>query len=475
MTIGLERVPEVTQRGTAASRNAPDLVRGLNLTMSTAIIVGSMVGTGIFLKPSEVARLAGSAELAIGAWIVGGLLNLLGALCYLEMGTMMPQAGADYHYLKRAWGPAVGFLYGWKGLALSHPASLAAAGAGIALFAGGLWPGLNQPLAHVGPFTIQAGQLFAAAVILAFTAVNLLKVATVGWVQTGLTALKVGSLVAVILAGLWAATHSHAAVAATGPHRGISFAGFVAAVTASLWAFSGWHTLLRVGSEVKDPTRTMPRATIGGFGVTALLFILVNVACFAVLGFDRVAAGKQPVADMLLVGFGAGAASLLIVAMIVSAVGSLNVSVMASARVPFAVARDGLLPRQLAHVDPDNRIPSVSVIAMSAVALVLVLSGSFEDLTSLFVFTQWGFYMISVAGLIRLRIKEPDAPRPLKVWGYPFLPAAFVVLAAVLTVSQFLERPGRSMLGLLIVLLGVPIYSWLDRRRARVASVRGEG
>src|SRR6187399_137945 len=124
MTIGLERVPEVTQRGTAASRNAPDLVRGLNLTMSTAIIVGSMVGTGIFLKPSEVARLAGSADLAIVAWVVGGLLNLMGALCYLELGTMMPHAGADYHYLKRAWGPAAGFLYGWKGFALSHPASL---------------------------------------------------------------------------------------------------------------------------------------------------------------------------------------------------------------------------------------------------------------------------------------------------------------------------------------------------------------
>lgn len=475
MTIGVGPVREATGQGSGAPRSAPDLVRGLNLTMSTAIIVGSMVGTGIFLKPSEVARLAGSPGLAIGAWIVGGLLNLLGALCYLEMGTMMPQAGADYHYLKRAWGPRVGFLYGWKGFALSHPASLAAAGAGIALFAGALWPALNQPFAQLGPLTIQAGQLFAAAVILALTAVNLLKVATVGWVQTGLTALKVASLVAVILAGLYAATHAPAAVATTGALKGISFSGFVAAVTASLWAFSGWHTLLRVGSEVKDPTRTMPRATIGGFVVTAVLFILVNVVCFAVLGFDRVASGKHPVSDMLMVGFGAGAASLLIVAMIASAVGSLNVSVMASARVPFAVARDGLLPRQLAHVDPDNRIPSVSVVVMSMVALVLVLSGSFEDLTSLFVFTQWGFYMISVAGLIRLRIREPDAARPLKVWGYPVLPASFVLLAAVLTVSQFLERPGRSMIGLLIILLGIPIFSWLDRRRTRVASVQPAG
>ena len=473
MTTGVARVQELTRREKGALKSAPDLVRGLNLTMSTAIIVGTMVGTGIFLKPAEVARLAGSAELAILAWIVGGALNLMGALCYLELGTMMPLAGADYNYLKRAWGPAVGFLYGWKGFALSHPASLAAAGAGIALFAGALWPSLNEPFVQVGPFTVLSGQLFAAAVIIAFTALNLLKVATVGWVQTGLTALKVGSLVAVILGGLYAATRSPATVPVAGALAGVSLSGFIAAVTASLWAFSGWHTLLRVGSEIKDPSRTMPRATIVGFVLTAVLFILVNVVCFAVLGFDRVALGKQPVADMLLVGFGAGAASLVTVAMIVSAIGSLNVSVMASARVPFAVARDGLLPRKLAHVDPDNHVPSVSVVVMSVVALVLVLTGSFEDLTSLFVFTQFGFYMMAVAGLIRLRMKEPEAARPVKVWGYPIFPALFVVLAAVLTVSQFLERPERSVVGLLIILLGVPLYSWLDRRRARVASVPG--
>ncbi|HKP49985.1 MAG TPA: amino acid permease, partial [Gemmatimonadales bacterium] len=445
---------------------APDLVRGLNLTMSTAIIVGSMVGTGIFLKPSEVARLAGTAELAIFAWVVGGLLNLMGALCYLELGTMMPQAGADYQYLKRAWGPAAGFLYGWKGFALSHPASLAAAASGIALFAGYLLPGLDRVITQIGPITITAGQVLAAAVIIALTAVNLFRVATVGWVQTGLSALKVLSLIAVIVAGLYAAGRASAASPGT-PVPVVSGSGFVAAVTASLWAFSGWHTLLRVGGEVRDPTRTMPRATFAGFGLTAFLFILVNVACFAVLGFDRVAAGKQPVADMLLVGFGAGAATLLSVAMVASAVGSLNVSVMASARVPFAVARDGLLPKAFAHVDPENHVPSFSVAAMSAVALVLVLTGSFEDLTSLFVFTQWGFYLLTVAGLIRMRVKEPEAARPVKVPGYPVLPLLFVGLATVLTISQFIERPGRSALGLLIVLAGLPIYRFVVARQAR--------
>ena len=466
MTTGVGPVRESVRYEAGALKSAPDLVRGLNVTMSTAIIVGSMVGTGIFLKPAEVARLAGGAELAILAWIVGGLINLVGALCYLELGTMMPQAGADYNYLKRAWGPSVGFLYGWKGFALSHPASMAAAASGIALFAGYLWPGLGEPIARLGPVTIQAGQVLACAIIMALTAINLLRVATVGWVQTGLSALKVLSLVAVIAAGLYAANNASSDTTA-GPPSSVSLSGFIAAVTASLWAFSGWHTLLRLGGEVKDPARTMPRATFAGFGLVAVLFVLINVACFAVLGFDRVAAGKQPVADMLLVGFGAGAATLLTVAMVASAVGSLNVSVMASARVPFAVARDGLLPKAFAHVDPDSHVPSYSVIAMSAVALVLVLTGSFEDLTSLFVFTQWGFYLIAVAGLIRLRAKEPEAHRPVKAWGYPLMPLAFVGIATVLTVSQFLERPGRSTLGLLVVLAGLPVYSWLHKRRSR--------
>lgn len=467
MTIGVRRVREVARQETGTAKGAPDLVRGLNLTMSTAIIVGSMVGTGIFLKPSEVARLAGSAELAMVAWIVGGLLTLLSALCYVELGTMMPQAGADYHYLKRAWSPSVGFLYGWKGFALSHPASLAAGGAGIALFAGYWWPGLKVPLVEVGSVTILGGQVLAAAVIVALTAINLLKVATVGWVQTALTGLKVASLVAVISAGLFAATRAGASVPTVEPAgSGVTFSGFVAAVTASLWAYSGWHTLLRVGSEVKNPSRTMPRAVVGGFVLTATLFLGVNVALFTVLGFGRVAGSSHPVSDMLLFGFGTGAASLLTVAMIVSAMGSLNVSVMASARVPYAVARDGLLPRQLGYVSPDNRIPSVSVVAMSVLALVLVFTGSFEDLTSLFVFTQWGFYLLAVAGLLRLRRREPDAPRPVKVWGYPIVPWLVVVLASVLTASQLVERPFRSAAGLGLILLGLPVYQWLKRRSA---------
>ena len=466
MTTGVERVQSGPRYESGATKAAPELIRGLNVTMSAAIIVGSMVGTGIFLKPSEIAKTAGSAELAILAWIVGGVVNLLGALCYLELGTMMPHAGADYHYLKRAWGPAVGFLYGWKGFALSHPASMAAVASGIALFAGYFWPGLSQPLVQIGPFTILTGQILAAAVIAVLTAVNLFRVATVGWVQTGLSALKVISLIAVIVGGLYAASRATAPTP-VGAVPAATASGFVAAVTASLWAFSGWHTLLRLGGEVKDPARTMPRATFLAFGLISVLFILVNVACFAVLGFDRVAAGQQPVADMLLVGFGGGVATLLSVAMVVIAIGSLNVSVMAAARVPYALARDGLLPRTLAHVDPDHHVPSYSVIAMSLIAVILVLTGSFEDLTSLFVFTQWGFYLISIAGLMRLRVREPEAPRPVKAWGYPVIPLLFLAVATVLTVSQFFDRPVRSTFGLLVILLGLPVYSWYDQRRMR--------
>lgn len=433
--------------------------------MSTAIIVGTMVGTGIFLQAGEVARLSGSIWLAILVWVVGGLLNLVGGLCYVELGTMMPYAGADYQYLKRAWGPAMGFLYGWKGVAVSHPASLAAAGAGIAIFASFFWPGLKEPLFTIGAHAVLRGQVFGAAVILVFTAINLLRVTAVGWVQTAFSALKIGSLVAVIVAGMIAVGKAGATLPPAPHAPSVTLSGFLAAVTATLWAYSGWHTLLRVGGEVKDPSRTMPRAVVAGFTLTAILFLLVNIACFVVLGFDRVAGSKQPVADMLTVGFGTGTAALLVIMMIISAVGSLNTSVMAAARLPWAIARDGLLPRKFGELDASSRVPAFSVVFMSMLALILVFTGEFQDLASLFVFTQWGFYLLSVAGLIRLRIREPDTPR-VKVWGYPIVPGGFVLLAAALTVSQFIQRPVRSTVGLGLILLGLPLYQWLTARRA---------
>ncbi len=450
--------------GRAGGRAAePGLIRGLNLTMATAVVIGTMIGTGVFLKPAEVAGAAGSVEWALAAWGIGGLFTLLAALCYLELGTMMPAAGADYVFLTRAFNPLVGFLYGWKSVAVSHPASLASYASGIALFASFFWPGLSATVAEVGGFSLRAGQVLAAFAILAVTALNLLAVSTVGRVQTVLTGLKVASVVIVIGVGLWftVAVPAPAASAA----RAVTTGGFLAAVTATLWAYSGFHTLLRVGSEVQDPGRTLPRATIGGFAITALLFILINVVSFTGLGFDVVAGSSHVASDLLARAIGPVAGGVITVMMLVSVLGSLNTSALGSSRIPYAMARDGLLPAMFARVDPVRRSPRAAVVVPSLMAIVLVLTGSFEDLTSLFVFTQWLFFALGVAGLFRLRRLEPDTPRPVRAPGYPVLPALFVLIATVLTVSLVVQRPVRSVVGLALILAGIPVYLFVTRRR----------
>jgi APA family basic amino acid/polyamine antiporter len=442
------------------------LVRGLTLPMATAIVVGTMIGTGIFIKPAEIARLAGSVEWALAAWVAGGVLTLLAALCYMELGTMMPAAGADYAYLKRAWNPGVGFVFGWKQFVVTHPASMASLASGSALFASYIWPGLRTPVAELGSLTIEAGNLFAAALIVAVTLINLLDVASVGRFQVVLTGLKVVSLLVVVGVGLWFAGKAAPDLSAAST-RAVSATGFAAAVGASLWTFSGWHTMLRVGSEIQQPERTIPRAMLAGFGATAVLFLLINVACFQVLGFDAVAASPHVTSDLLQLTIGVAGAGLLSLMMLLSAVGSLNSTTLGTARISYAMARDRLLPEFLARLHPERRVPTWSVIAPSVVAIAFVLTGTFEDLTSLFVFTQWLFYALGIWGLMRLRRLEPDTPRPVRVPFYPVLPVLVIVLSLALTAVQFMDRPLRSSIGLALVLLGWPVYLWMRGRAAQ--------
>jgi APA family basic amino acid/polyamine antiporter len=440
-----------------------DLARGLGLWSSTALVVGTMIGTGIYLKPAEIARQAGSFEWALFAWVAGALLTLLGAMMYLELGTMMPAAGADYEYLKRGLGPVWGFLYGWKGTVIQGPASIAALAAGTALFAQAIWPGLSAPVLSVGPVTVDGMQVLSVAAIVAVCGVNLLSVRRVGQTQVVLTAIKVAALVAVI--GLGAAWAGPAADLAPASGARASLGGVTAAISASLWTFSGWHTLLRVGSEVRNPGRTMPRAMIGGFATTAVLFLLINLACFLVLGFEAVAGSRHVAADLVERVAGDGFAVWFAAAMMLSALGSMNASLLGHSRVSYAMARDGLLPGRLDAVAQRTAAPSAAVIFTAAFSILLVLSGTFEDLTALFVFTQWLFFAAGGAALFRLRRLEPAAPRPVKAWGYPFAPAAFMVLAVVLTGSIMLERPGRSLVGLILLAAGLPVYRFLVTRR----------
>lgn len=447
---------------TAAGSDLPlskGLPRSLGLGSAMAITVGTMIGTGIYLKPGEVAARAGSLEWAVLAWLAGGALSLAGALIYLELATAMPATGADCEYLKRGLSPLFGFLYGWKSAVVNGPTSIAALASAAVLFATALLPALRAPVFPGQAWAATRGQWLAVAVILLFSAVNLLASRAVGRVQVVLTLLKVGSILAVAGIGLFAPEGAAVPPPAATPAP----SQFAAAVSASLWAYSGWHILLRVGGEVADPGRNLPRAILFGFLGTACLFLLVNLACFRVLSFDQLAQSRTAVADMLGRVGGAGLAVGLTLAMILSALGTLNGTILTQSRIPYAMARDGLLPRVLGTVSATGRAPVGAVLYKAGFAAVLVLTGTFEQLSSLYVFAQWLFYALGALALLRLRAIEPDLARPVRVPGFPLLPILFTGAAAWLTLQGFLRDPVRSGIGLGLILLGVPVYLMLRR------------
>ena len=433
------------------------LTRGLGAWTGAAVIVGTMIGTGIFLMPSEVARSTGSVRLALLAWVVGGALSLFGAMSYVELGASLPDAGADYTWLSRARLPLLGYLYGWRGFILSTPASMASYAAAIALFSSYLWPSLAQPIARAGPVDLTVGKLLALGLIVAITVLNFLSVRVVGRFQLVLSAFKALTLVAVIAAGLTAVGRPKPAGAEVLLEQA-TYAGFLGALTAVLWAYSGWHGLLRLGSEIRDPARTVPRAMFGGFGFTAILFLLVNLACFAALGFGGVAGTSTPVSDALERTLGANAADWLTLTMIVSVMGTMNANLLSAARVPYAMAQDGYFSKSLAGLGPNSRAPVVSVAVPALVATVLVTTGSFREISAFVVFLQWSFYALGMLALFRLRRLEPELPRPVRAWGYPIVPATFMFMAATLTVYLVLSDPVRSGLGVGLVLLGLFFY-----------------
>jgi len=455
----------------------PGLVRGLGSWAAAAIVVGTMIGTGIFLKPSEMAAEGRSVSVVFAAWIAGGLLSLFGAISYAELGAAMPEAGGEYAYLRRAFGPVWGFLFGWMHSIVGRPASAAAIAAGLLRFWSFLTPAIAAPIyvfhlrlpffaQHHSEFAFTWAQPLAVAALVLMTFINYLGVRFGGGVQVTLTLLKVASVLAIIAAGFALARGSSANFHPLWPGSlgWGTFGGFLAALAASLWAYDGWEDLNLVGSEVRDPARNIPRALVGGVLFTAVVFMLFNAVCFYALPFGEVARSQHVASDVVESFAGHGAALWITLAMVVSALGTLNSSILSGARVDYAMARDGLFFRMAARVHPKFRTPGNALIFQCALASVMALSGTFEDLTSLFVFATWIFYGLAVIALLRLRRTEPDLARPYRAFGYPLLPGLFVAGAVALTTSLWLARPVRSTMGLALILFGLVFFRYWQRR-----------
>jgi basic amino acid/polyamine antiporter, APA family len=457
----------------ATARKPPQtsgLVRGLGGWAAAAIVVGTMIGTGVFIVPADMARSAGSVMLVMLAWIVGGALTLFGALSAAELGAALPEAGGTYAYLNRAYGAPWAFLFGWIYCVLGAPTSIATIAAGLMRFVGFLFPFAATPIfawhvtlpwtTHPHTVTLIWAQPLAVAAIGAVTFVNDLGVRLGGEVQVALTVVKIAAIIAVIAAGLFfghgtTANFHFSALAGT---TAVGLSGFLTAMAGALWAYDGWVNLTFVGSEIRNPERNIPLSLFGGVALVCGLYVAMSAACFYVLPFSKVAASSLVASDVVARATGHSAASWLTLATITCALGTLNSSILTNARVDYAMARDGLFFRIARGVDPRFHTPSRALVFQAVLASILALSGTFEDLYSLYVFTVWIFYGLQTAAVIRLRMKEPNLARPYRTLGYPVLPILFVIGAVAVTVNSWLQRPISSSIGLGLMAFGFLFY-----------------
>src|SRR5713101_4642914 len=453
-----------------------DLIRGLGLWSAAAIVIGDTIGTGIFLVTSDMARAVGTATLVFAAWIIGGLIVLCGAFCYAELGAAFPQAGGPYVYLTRGLGPLWGFLFGWMTSFLERPVGMATLAAGFLRFLGFLFPVVATPLFtyHIGrfDFTFTGAQPLAALVVVAVTAINYLSVRMGGAIQIVLTSLKMGAIAVIVIAGVLFGKEHGLEAAPQVTHLGLgTISGFLTALVPAMWAYNGFNDLGDLGEEIIEPQKNIPRAIILGLLTVGGLYLLANVVYLRTLPFAKLMQSQHVASDVVQSFAGSQGAIWLTVAMAISALGALHVVVLTGARIPYAMARDGVFFPFARKLHPTFRTPSGALSFLGGLAALLALSGTYEELYSLFVFAVWIFFALNAIALLRLRKKEPNLSRPYRAWGYPWTPLIFLVAAVALTVNLWMIRPVRSSLGLAVILGGIPFfYRWRKSPRASAAA-----
>jgi basic amino acid/polyamine antiporter, APA family len=454
---------------TSFARQPATLSRELGVSHAGAIVVGTIIGSGIFLVPSEMMQAVGSAWLVYLAWIVGGLLSLAGAITYAELGAMKPQAGGEYVYIRDAYGPLPAFLYAWTWFAIAKPASVATLTIGFVRILGtfSAFASFNQVAIRL-PFAISYGQLVAIAAAVLITALNYIGIKRAGDFQVVFTLLKILIIVAVALLAFTASSGTWRNFATTFTGATGGFAGFMAALIAALWAYDGWNDLNMVSGEIRNPGKVIPIALIAGVGVVAGLYMLTNAAVQYVLPAASIAASPRPASDATAVAVGAWGAAVVSAGMALSILVALNGTIMSGARVPFAMARDGYFFRAMAEVHPRFHTPSIALVVQLVLSIILLLfAGNFRQLFSLAIFAEWLFYLVSTTTVFVLRKREPNAPRPYRTWGYPAVPAIFVAAAAVLLYYTFMENIRNSMWGLVVIAAGMPIYWYFAKRKEK--------
>ncbi|MFZ0661572.1 MAG: amino acid permease [Acidobacteriaceae bacterium] len=436
-----------------------DLPRVLGTSHTSAIVVGTIIGSGIFLVPHEMMLATGSSGLVYLAWIAGGVLSLFGAMTYAELSAIMPYTGGEYVYLRRAYGDLTAFLYMWTWFAVAKPASIASVTMGLArtlaIFHSFAWLDHRVPQA---PFALDWGQLFAIAVAWGITGLNYLGIKKAADFQLVFTWLKV--LLILVIAGFCfaAATGQWSNFSTVYAHAHGGFSGFMIALIAALWAYDGWNDLTMVSGEVRQPERNLPIALISGLAIVGVLYVATNAAIQYILPAAQIAASPRPAVDALAAVTGPWGAALVSAVMALSILVTLNGTIMSGARVPFAAARDRLFFHRMADIHPRFQSPSTSLIVQAILTTGLLIAvGRFQQLFELAIFSEWLFYMITSTTIFHYRRKLPRV-ETYRVWGYPVVPALFIAAAGVLLYYSYIENLKNSIIGSAIILIGIPLY-----------------
>ncbi len=442
-----------------------ELRRGLSVTDAVAIVVGVIVGTGVFLKTGTMAQLLESPSMVLAAWVAAGILSLAGALTYAELGSIFPHAGGEYVYLKEAYGRLPAFLYGWTRFWIASPATIAAYAVGAATFLSGA----------VSLDFLGGKNVFAVLLVIAFSSLNCLQVKYGGKAQSIITALKMILIIGIpigifFFAGSGTVENLNAPAGSSGE---FSINAFGMAMLAALWAYDGWNNMPMAGGEIENPQRNIPIALSLGMAVVLILYAFLNLAYFFALPYVEVMTSNSnaypdalPVATKAAEQFlTSGHIGVVSVIFFFSAIGAMNGSILTSARVPYAMAKDGLFLRQLAHVSPKTHVPVVSVVVQAVISVVLALLGTFDQLTDYVIFSSWIFYGACCCSIFIFRRRGLSSKQKYRVPGYPIVPIVFVFVSIFLVLNTIYSAPQSSGIGLVIILAGIPVYAVFNRRK----------
>jgi len=464
-----------------ADKPAETLTRGLGLLDATTLVMGSMIGSGIFIVSADIARQVRSPGLLIMVWVTTALLTIIAALSYGELAAAMPQAGGQYVYLREAFGPLSGFLYGWTLFFVIQTGTIAAVAVAFAKFTGVFFPAISahRYLIGSGSIGLTTQQLLAIVVLVALSALNTRGVRTGAIVQNIFTTAKVAALLGLVVLGLAFGRNPQAIADNFGGFwRNASWSWDAVKITGvamvgALFSSDAWNNVTFTGAEVRNPRRNLPLALGMGVAAVSLLYLACNFVYLSVLPLAAIQnAPEDRVATAVAAGIlGPAAVRIMAAAIMISTFGCLNGMILAGARVYYAMALDGLFFKPVARLDPVHHTPVISLAVQCAWACLLTLSGRYNDLLDYVIFAVVLFYILTIAGIMVLRRKRPDMPRPYRAIGYPVLPLLYMAIAGTIEVLLLLYKPRYTWPGLIIVLLGIPVYFAWRRGPARLRAV----